>query len=71
MKLNNYSVNEYTQVLDKLARAKTVHNYTYTGYTELSFWSIIGWLFQSAIYIVVYPIIFLIISVIKSIKKEY
>ena len=72
MKLNNYSVNEYTQVLDKFARAKTVHNHTYMhDYTsENLFWSLLTWVFQSAAYIVVYPMIFLAITIIKSFKNQ-
>ncbi|WP_377713738.1 hypothetical protein [Pseudofulvibacter geojedonensis] len=72
MKLNNYSVNEYTQVLDKFARAKTVHNATYMAdYTsENLFWLLLGWVFQLAVYILIYPITFIIVTAIKLFKNQ-
>ena len=72
MRYDNYTPNDFANVLDKFARGKQIHQHTFIAdYTaENIFWSILGGLFQSAVYIVVYPVVFLVVSLIKLLNNQ-
>lgn len=71
MKYNNYTTNDFANALDKLGRAKQVHNHTFAGdfTAENIFWSIIGCIFQTMVYLVVYPIVYVVVNSIKYFKN--
>jgi len=71
MRYDNYTPNDFAGVMDKFARGRQIHQHTFMAdYTaENLFFSVIGWLLQTVAYIVVYPIVFLIVNLIKAIQK--
>lgn len=72
MRYDNYLSNDFANVMDKFARGRQIHQHTFMAdYTsENIFYSIIGWLFQSAVYIVVYPIVFIVVNLIKLLVQK-
>jgi len=72
MRLNDYSVSDYTQVLDKLSRAKQVHNssFHHDFTAEALLWGILSFVFENLAYIVVYPIIFIVVNLIKLLTQK-
>jgi len=72
MRYDNYTPNDFAGVMSKFARGRQIHNHTFMAdYTaENIFWSMLGWLFEKLAYIVVYPIVYLIVTAIKTFRHE-
>jgi len=62
------------QRIEAYHRGYQIHQHTFVGISDYSsenlFWSAIGWVFQSLAYIVVYPIVYLIVTAIKTFRHE-
>jgi len=72
MRYDNYTPNDFAGVIDKFARGRQIHQHTFMAdYTaENIFWTLIGKLFTGVAYIVVLPIVYLIVTLIKTFRHE-
>lgn len=73
MRYDNYSSNDFANVMDKFARGRQIHQHTFmSDYTaENIFYSAIGWVFQSIAYLVLYPIVYIIVNLIKLLTQKH
>ena len=72
MRYDNYSSNDFANVMDKFARGRQIHQHTFMAdYTaENIFYSLLSWVFQNLAYIVVYPIVFIVVNLIKLLTQK-
>jgi len=72
MNYKSYNPNDFASILDNYTRGKQIQHHTFhADFTaENLFWSLIGKFFQLLAYVVVYPVVYIIVSIYKATTKE-